>query len=139
MNHTIKIILNESGQPVVESASTFVAVDQDSLTSELYEEYGFAELETDLIDEFRGLMNSVKGGDLIDFCPDWLLESFMQERFSAEDNPESYKQCKKAMLFYHRLGCHWREEFAKEQDEFLSNKSLWGYTPEGNSASCKRG
>lgn len=81
-------------------------------------EHDFAKLEEDLIAEFRDFQSEVECGNLIDFDPDWVLESFMKEHFGSTENPSSYKDDEKAMLFYNGLGLKWRSAFAEEQEKF---------------------
>lgn len=82
-------------------------------------EYDFAKLEAELIAEFRVFLAEVECGNLMDFDPDWVLESFMKEYFGSTENPYSYKNDKKAMLFYNDLGLKWCSVFADKQEKIL--------------------
>lgn len=42
----------------------------------------------------------------------------MKEHFGSAENPSSYKDDEKAMLFYNGLGLKWRSAFAEEQEKF---------------------
>lgn len=82
-------------------------------------EYDFAKLESELIAEFRDFIAEVDRGNLVDFDPDWVLESFMIEYFGSTENPDNYKTNKKAMLFYNDIGLKWRSVFAGKQEKIL--------------------
>ncbi len=88
-----------------------------SLLYQLDEEGEFESLEEELITEFQDFQSEVERGNLVDFDPDWVLESFMKERFGSTENPNSYKDDEKAMLFYNGLGLKWRSAFAEKQEK----------------------
>lgn len=100
-----------------------------SLLYQLDEEGEFESLEADLIAEFSVFLAEVECGNLMDFDPDWVLESFMKEYFGSTENPDSYKDDEKAMLFYNDLGLKWCSVFADKQEKVLMKPTLWAHHP----------
>lgn len=91
-----------------------------SLLYQLDEVGEFENLEETLIEEFNVYLSEVDSGNLVDFDPDWVLEVFMKEQFGSTENPYSYKDDEKAMLFYNGLGMKWRTVFAEKQGKLLN-------------------
>lgn len=91
----------------------------------------FTELESDLIADYSIYLSEVECGNLMDFDPEWVLETFMQENFGSTDAPDSYKDDKKAMLFYRELGLKWCDAYAEKQEKILNKITQWGTALQG--------
>ncbi|MDM1717331.1 hypothetical protein [Thiopseudomonas alkaliphila] len=67
----------------------------------------FLKLEKKLIEEFRDFQEEVDRGNLIDYDPDWVLESFMKEHFGIKHPTDNRTEDKRALLFYKTIGLKW--------------------------------
>lgn len=123
MKYLIKIKLNQLNQPVVEVVTSIVESTDTPVSNDIYQKIGqkigFQKLEqliASLDDEFSCLLDAVVAQELEDFCPEWMLNCFMEDNFEGN---ERYGE--NATLFYRHFGCRLRDQYADKQDKTLTD------------------